>query len=70
MGLGTRLVGSPGNKARDSHFSLQREEDPERFVKAFMEARLEQKELKGGLMGQLRLQALLLDPPYRQGHSQ
>ncbi len=46
-------------------FSFQKEltEDPEGFVKSFLEARVRKKDLDGGLMKQLQLQTLLLNPP-------
>lgn len=40
-------------------------EDPERFVQGFLEARVGHKKLKGGLLGKLRVQTMLLDPTYK-----
>lgn len=37
--------------------------DAEVFVEEFLESRVKEKEIKEGLLGQLRLQTLLLDPP-------
>jgi len=40
-------------------------EDPERFVKGFLEARVDPKKMKGGLLDKLRVQTMLLDPTYK-----
>jgi ribonuclease P protein subunit POP4 len=38
---------------------------PEQFIEAFLSSRVDSRKMKGGLLGQLRLQTMLLNPPYK-----
>lgn len=41
-------------------------DSPEKFVEAFLSSRVDSRKMKGGtLLGQLRLQTMLLNPPYK-----
>ena len=38
---------------------------PEKFIEAFLSSRVDARKTKEGLLGQLRLQTMLLNPPYK-----
>lgn len=38
---------------------------PEQFIEAFLSSRVDSRKMKSGLLGQLRLQTMLLNPPYK-----
>ena len=40
-------------------------DSPEKFIEAFLSSRVEGRKMKGGLLGQLRIQTMLLNHPYK-----